>query len=208
MLNDKALCAKVQASYGLPPTVDVGGNVRCIVDHTPLDETLVIVPGTTDLEGWLRDFSSWPQDFGEIGYCHEGFGSGGRKLWEAIQKPMYRGRITFVGHSLGAAVAQVLAAYAAVEHRYPFRLVTWGTPRVPFCTNFTFAKLLREAEYRQNYHNDGDPISDVPFRPVFKTAVARTVIGKNVGGVDPMANHSIDLYASNTPAVTGPYPPG
>ena len=194
----RALADLVVASYGQTPTIDVGADVRCVVIDEP-DETLVICPGTVSLAGWLRDFSAWPKSFGGLGYLHEGFGDGGLKLWLHLQTKINSAKpIAFTGHSLGAAVAQNLAGWAAFDGMR-FRVVTWGTPRQCAAWNFAFPALIAKAFESADYRNPGDVVPDVPPLPFWKHTVSRTDLS-GVAYLDPSEDHNMGLYASRTPA--------
>ena len=201
MRTHRALADLTVAAYGHPPAIDVGGDVRCVIVADP-DETIIVCPGTVSLEGWMRDFSAWPKSYGALGYLHEGFGDGGMKLWTRlvlrhIESPM----LTLCGHSLGAAVAQNLAAWAALAG-YRFRVVTWGTPRQCVFWNWSFTKLIGQAAQAVSYVNIDDVVCDTPFRPLWKHTLKRTNLpGRSLGNVH--ADHSMALYATRTPAVGG-----
>lgn len=200
-LSHAALASIVAASYGQAPSVEAGDNVRAV--YVPGDSEFVIaVPGTTDLAGWLRDFSAWPAWFPTIGVCHEGFGSGGLALWtkikrdaRAVDAPLR----TYVGHSLGGALALVLAVLHAAEKPGPFRVITFGAPRIPCFLDPFFRSGLRKCVEAVEYARAGDPVPNVPTRPFYQHCVRPTVIGTPVPAsiLHPTANHAIALYCSD-----------
>ena len=173
--------------------------MRCVVIPEAV-ETIVACPGTVSLSGWMRDFSTWPKAFEPLGYLHEGFGDGGLKLWVALQEATAKAPfLTFAGHSLGAAVAQNLAAWAALDNRR-FRVITWGTPRSIVFWNWSFQKLIGKAAQAVSYVNAGDRVPDVPLRPLWKHTLDRTSL-PGPSYLESRQDHAMSLYAARTPDV-------
>jgi hypothetical protein len=204
MVTHSQLCELVAQSYRVPATWQAGNFVRAVGTKIG-DEFVVAVPGTVNLAQWMIDFSIWPKPFPYIGTYHEGFGLWGLKLAELVLKDLpAHGRIVFSGHSLGAQLAQVLAAvFASLRGRTaPMRVVTFGCPRGAFMGNLTAGSLVRSALEAVSYRNAGDPICEVPPLPLWKHNVSLTEIGAPVHALAPsMFDHSITLYGSNVRAV-------
>lgn len=204
MLSDADLASFVAKTYALKPDVWAGDNVRAMFLERG-GEFVIGVPGTTDLDGWLRDFSAWPLWFDTIGLCHAGFGSGGQALWQLVKPKIPRTkRIIYAGHSLGGALAQVLGAMHAAEMpSLPFEVVTFGSPRVALCCNPLFHWLLGKALRIELYARRGDPIPDVPFKPLYLHHHRLDLIGEPVPGSEnlkgdfDLTNHAINLYSAD-----------
>jgi hypothetical protein len=210
MLNYAALADRVAASYveapkGIfdheaPTIVRAANDIRLVLDQRA-DELLVVVPGTTDFAGWMDDFATLPRYFAELGWYHEGFGSKGvalfGKLMPHLPMPGHGMLTTYVGHSLGAALARALA----IQHHRSFfgayRLVTLGEPRGAPLWNFRAKGYLRTARDIKRFARAGDPVPHVPFAPLYKHLSQWDVIGTPTGDPDPMSNHNIDLYCSD-----------
>jgi len=197
MLTHSAICDLVAESYKVPATWQCGNDVRAVGTKIG-DEFVVTIPGTVNLQQWMIDFSAWPKPFPYIGTYHEGFGLWGLKLADAVLKnlPANR-RIIFAGHSLGAQLAQVLAAvYASQKHKTaPIRVITFGCPRGAFIGNLTAPSLLRSALEAVSYRNFGDPVCEVPPLPMWKHNVSLTTLGSHFHALAPsMEDHAIDLY--------------
>jgi hypothetical protein len=204
MLTHQQICALVAQSYSVPATWKCGNDVRAVGTKIG-DEFVVAVPGTVNLAQWMIDFSIWPKPFPYIGTYHEGFGLWGLKLCEAVLKDLPSNcRAIFAGHSLGAQLAQVMAAvFAALKHKIaPMRVVTFGCPRGAFMGNLTAPGLIKTALEAVSYHNCGDPICEVPPLPMWKHNVGLTEIGSPIhAGAPSMADHAIALYLSNLKAL-------
>jgi hypothetical protein len=176
----------------------------CEYDLLPRgDEELVVaIPGThpDDLLDWIRDLRTLPRPFPTVGVCHSGFGSGGTAVAEGVLAAVTGdARLkTVIGHSLGGAMALIVGArLIAAGHRA--RIITIGAPRVAFCLNLALRRLLRRAEQLVEYRRAGDPVPTVPMWPLFKHATHGAPLG--VALADPIANHSIQLYASDLAAL-------
>lgn len=201
MLSDADLASIVAKTYTLLPSVHFDPDTRAMFSVHG-GEWVCGIPGTVDFPGWVRDFSAWPDWFSMIGPCHAGFGTGGKALWALVRPKLPKDkRIIFTGHSLGGAYAQVLAAMYGAENRNPCEVVTFGSPRVRIAFNLGFRSLLHRSMRVELYARVGDPIPDVPFKPLYLHAARLIPIGKPVDSIDPMANHDIALYASDLKAV-------
>jgi pimeloyl-ACP methyl ester carboxylesterase len=211
MPSHASIAKAVAAAYAQAPTVFAGDNVRAVWSDLG-DSLLIAVPGTTDVAGWLRDFRWWPAYFHPLGWCHRGFGLGAKALWADVRPRLPPARpVIYAGHSLGGAMALLLAAYHRADPSVinPCRLVTFGAPRVPLAINMAIPSLLagltesagvddlgRPQRARAvAYERDGDPIPHMPPRPLFKRGMRGTPIGTRLAEIYlPMENHAIQLY--------------
>jgi pimeloyl-ACP methyl ester carboxylesterase len=166
------------------------------------EEVVVALPGTNPASAldWLRDLSLLPVWTRGIGYVHCGFGLGARAAWVKMAPNLPTDRlVTFCGHSLGGALAACLAAIHAYERPVvPFRLVTFGQPRVAFL-NPWFGHLLSRGREKAIYARRGDPVPDVPPWPYLRGG-GSTMIGTALDD-QPIANHSITKYAADLKAL-------
>ncbi len=208
MLSHADICGLVAASYSQKPTWQAGDDIRAVGTQIG-DEFVVAIPGTTDLRGWLDDFSAWPTLFPIIGAYHDGFGKWGLRLADMILPALPKGgRIVIAGHSLGGALALVLAAAYAAAKRPPARVVVVGCPRGAFMGNLTAGPLLRQALELFAYDDYGDPIPDVPLWPMWKRLVRGAMLGKPESILLPsMSRHAITLYLANLELIFGPIAP-
>lgn len=162
------------------------------------DEIVVAVPGTDPKNALdlIRDARALPWWIPGLGMMHAGFSKGALAAWPILDTAMRRdGLITYVGHSLGAAIAECLAGMHAVYRpAQPFRFVGFGCPRTAWL-NPHFHGLLKRGVEAFEYRNAGDPVTTLPGRIVGYIHGAR---GPTLGTAlpDPLANHAMGLYAT------------
>lgn len=153
----------------------------------------------TDLHGTLTPFMG-------LGRVHAGF----KKTFDSIVPSVERDRklidaadaVHFVGHSLGGAVATLLATHYARRVK-SVRLYTFGSPRVgDFNTYTEIERAIGKANIFRVAH-DLDPISLVapfPFIHVNPTSKDRynLTIKSPVRELFGTANHDMDRYINST----------
>lgn len=125
---DFALLA--QEAYAAPPDIGVADSAsRAIVRHTAAG-LVIAFPGTDNLASFAADFDIEPFDVAGVGKVYRGFWD----AWEAISLPVLAAvagqRATLVGHSLGAALALMAAAYMTVGGNPPAHVYGFEPPRV------------------------------------------------------------------------------
>lgn len=184
-------------SYSGPQSGSVGIDVR--YDLVPRQGELVIVmPGThpADPLDWLRDFSVVPTWLPRIGPVHSGFGAGGSAIWDKIKFDLPHMRVTLTGHSLGGALAQVVAAHLSYwRPDLSFRVVTFGAPRAGFLNPF-FGHLIRRGLEAVEYQRSGDIVPNVPGPwPLYNHPTRRVRIGVSAGSF--ILDHQIARYAAD-----------
>jgi len=196
MLSHHDLAVLAGRAYSGPQSAIVALDVHAALLPRE-DELVVVMPGTHpgDALDWLRDLWAWPAPAAGLGLLHSGFGNGGSALWGRERRNLREsGLISYVGHSLGGALAQVMAAHHALERpAQPFRVVSFGAPRVAFLANRRFGRLVRSALEAIEYRRAGDPVPDAPPWPLFRHPTDGVRLGSALP--DPIANHSIDRYA-------------
>lgn len=199
-LSHYELAKIAQAAYKGAWSDIAGGDVKC--DLLPRGNELVIAVPGTDVHNaldLLRDADTWPMAVPGLGMMHAGFGEGGEALWEKIN-PLF-GRqwalVTYVGHSLGGAIAENLAAWhALMRSKQQFRVVTFGCPRLAWL-NPTFPALLKLGTEQVEYRNAGDPVLvEPPLWLGFHHGARGIKMGAAISGVDSLANHAMALYVS------------
>jgi hypothetical protein len=220
MLSHAVLASLAAKSYRGPQSGRAA--LDCEYDLLPqgADELVVVMPGThpADPLDWLRDLSAAPHWLAGVGPVHGGFGRGGEALYAKIA-PTIAGDprlISFVGHSLGGALAQALGAiFAARQPGRRCRVVTLGAPRVGFL-NPWLGRLLRQGVQLAEYARAGDIVPELPMAPPFNHPSRPRRIGEAVDGTPKAladffaiakigraipANHSVQRYEADLAAL-------
>ena len=152
---------------------------------------IIAIPGTKrEIGEWLRDFDAMPTWDRDLGICHRGFRDGAWELYRRspLTSHDFAGSV-IVGHSLGGALALLLAGILTVEHCPPRAVVTFGAPR---CGSWKLRRLLDWMSLRL-YRNGDDPVPDVPWLPGLYLH-PRALIPIGEPDFDPLADHHITAY--------------
>jgi hypothetical protein len=164
------LAALAQRAYTATPEWQCAGHVRAmldIVDGVPV----VSVPGTDPMSfaDDSRDLDCDQVFVPGLGYCHDGFQSAALSIWPMVKETLFANgkhapRITFTGHSLGGAIAVILAALTLRDKLADeVELVTFGCPRVGAQRLALSLFSAKKTLYRFGI----DPVTQVPFTWLF-----------------------------------------
>jgi pimeloyl-ACP methyl ester carboxylesterase len=132
--------------------------------NTQADGTVVVAfRGTVpdDLEDWLRDIDALPErvpGLPAMGWCHAGFLAGGIGLLALFRDHLAGKRVVLVGHSLGGALAIIVAGLLTAADTPPALVVTFEAPRAG---GMRLRQLLANVLIRQ-YRFGNDPITELP----------------------------------------------
>lgn len=208
MQTHAQLAQLVLAGYEDTASVSGAFDVRAVFRNFD-DELVVAITGTLTPFGWFNDFHFWPHNDVILGRCHSGFLRNGKALWALVKAEVMAAdkagrRVTYAGHSLGGAEAQVCAAMHVAFGLAMPRVVTFGAPRIALWINREFRRLLHDADATL-YKRAGDPVPHVPFIWWFGHIRVNTIIGAVLPGsralwpLDPVndRNHGIAHYVSD-----------
>lgn len=161
-MNEIKFCAKISHSIYTKGMSNIIEFENHIMGYTIQNRKLYLVfCGTDDISDWMDNISLWVND----GF-HAGFNSAANLFKLSIEnivnsyKDKYDEIIT-TGHSLGGAVAQIVA------HWYSCRVIAFSSPRI--CPRWRL-KTVRGVMY----YLDGDIVPYAP-RITFKHAVGMKV---------------------------------
>lgn len=170
------------------------------------DIYVVVFPGTTDVQGWLRDFEAFPatvHDHPQLGPIHAGFWAGMEQVWGLLDIRLDGKPTVVTGHSLGAARASLFTGLLTAAGRLPLATIMFGEPRAGMAP---LATLLEPVTIR-SYRNGDDPVTEVPFNlPGFPYQHPRPLIPLDAKPIaldpwGPLADHHIELYAGGVGAL-------
>jgi hypothetical protein len=181
-----------QADEGICLGIKLIDGIRYVVDR-----------GSETPQDWWRDFKSelfhTMPGFEELGDVALGFSEGMPDLFRNKLRPIIEQPWVAVGHSLGAARAQLSAGMGTVLGCPPLRCVGFGPPRVGM-GDFTKAVTgIPFALYRNCAPPVPDPVAIVPTDPPFGRAAALIEFEEPPLPDDPwgpLSDHHIELYVA------------
>jgi len=188
-------------------------------------DIVIVCRGTepTQFEDIKADLDVNLVTFSDKAEVHDGFNKSVDNVWvnvdRAIKKQDER-RVWITGHSLGAAMATIIAVRLAQQPSTADKitLFTYGSPRVG---NKDMAKLIDSCGITHHrFVNNADIVTRVPTRPykhcgnlvymnhwgnirkvtgwqIIKDRVRGFVKGLKKGKINFFVNHSIDRYCAN-----------
>ena len=141
------------------------GGTQCFVAWDKETNTVIICfRGTepTELSDLLADLRAWPKRAQEKGRVHSGFANALNLVYSEIVEYLDAQqfdddcRITCTGHSLGAALATIMASRLDANELY-----TFGSPRIG---NRAFVKEMNNDGIKHyRFVNNNDIVTKVPF---------------------------------------------
>lgn len=193
-VSDLALAGIASAAYDAAPDW-AAGDVHAITRSVGGARVIALRGTTGDPRDWLRDLDMCPVFDRALGFCHAGFLHGARALWAKMVSPVTENAI-LTGHSMGGALALLLAGLAIGAGQTPGAVVAFGAPRAG---GARLARALGGVKLRL-YRNGRDPVPDVPYLPrVYGQPTALIALGAPAR--DPLDDHFIAAYEAALAAV-------
>ena len=192
--RDFALIA--QEAYQAKPDIGKPDSAsRAIIRET--DQGLCIAfPGTDNMDCWEADLKALPTTVDMIGRVHMGFWQAWKEISYQVAKRVGSEPVTFVGHSLGAAIAICAAGHFVATKRVVAGVYGFEPPRVSPDPNFT-SLLLNTPVFL--YKNGNDLVPDVPL--FWHHAAPLQRIGKPLSPLPNVRDHAIEqVILALTPA--------
>lgn len=201
--TDADLAALAVDSYRLAPVGEVydAGEDRAVITRRP-DCAILTIRGTANPAGWWSDFQiepSVPVDHPALGVCESGFLRGVEALYPAIGPRLGDLPLIVNGHSRGAGMVPIVAAFAALNGHVPEYCCCW---EAPWAVGLTCGKYLGGLPVPGRcYVNGNDPVPEVPHVSWLIASVwPVTRIGSPM--MDPFQCHNIALIAAEMAALT------
>lgn len=167
MLSDLDLAKLALDTYAVTPAGEVVAvnEDRAVITRHP-DVTVVSIMGTNDAAGWISDFKikgAIPREHPDIGVCESGFLDGAEALWPLLVPLLGSRPIILQGHSRGAGMVPILAAFALKAGVLLDSCVCWESPWSvgPKCRDLILAAHVPGVQW---WHGD-DPVCCVPSVP-------------------------------------------
>lgn len=166
------------------------------------DECLISVRGTSLFSDWLTD-ARLSGARGPNGYMvHKGFSNLNKVILPQVKLALKNKKPTaihIVGHSLGGAVATLLAD--SLKYYTKLYLYTFGAPRAGSIEHATYLTHKLGAQNIYRVYHDTDPVPMVPIFPYGHCAAGEQgYLLKGTGMVISPGSHSMSLYKSNAKA--------
>jgi hypothetical protein len=208
MISDARLVALAAATYSAVPTwtgLGLNQSLHAVETNEAEDGlTVIAFRGSIAPHDWALDFQAIPTVDHEatnhptLGFIHSGFLAGALALTPQIAMAVAGKPYALTGHSLGGALALVVAGLLVDAGHAPERVATFGAPKVGFSS---FVEALKDVPIAQ-YRRGNDIVPLVPFwLPNFPYEHARLpLIRVGVPQANPAQCHHIGGYADDVTA--------
>jgi len=173
---------------------------------------LFVVPrGSFDFQDWVHDLMARPvKPIGRptFGLVHGGMYDGTVEAIDIVQLFLRPGDlVVFVGHSLGAAHAGLLAAHMIALGGKPHLIICWGEPLWGFDTMTKLLKDVPGASYVNVVHDIADGVTKLPPPVGYQHRLPLTPVDSadiDLLDVDPFERHHFFRYWKATPETVIP----
>jgi triacylglycerol lipase len=190
---DYALLA--QEAYSAAPDIGVAGNASCAIVRDTAAGRVIAFPGTDSFADLLTDFDVDPDHAPLLGPIHGGFWQTYAAMKAQIVAAAAGQTVTFVGHSLGAALAIVAAADFVANGNAVGSVYGFAPPKVS-PQNTINTVLARTQMFL--FRNGNDVVPIVP--PLwYRGSPAIQQIGKPSLPFPNLKDHALALYIAALP---------
>lgn len=148
-----------QEAYAAKPDIGSAPGPSCAIVRKTADGLVIAFPGTDSIADLLADFNVTPTEVPALGRIHNGFWQAFSAIAPQVESAAGDEPVTFVGHSLGAALA-VIAGASRVAAGKPVQAVYgFEPPRVS--PEPTIGNVLAKTSVIL-FKNGNDAVCDVP----------------------------------------------
>jgi predicted lipase len=197
-MNAHAYALLSQEAYSAKPDIgDADSASRAIVRQT--EAGLVIAfRGSDNVDSWLTDFDVETVDVPGAGKFHCGFWNAWQAIATDVLAEIDGQPVTFVGHSLGAALALTAALDATISGNPPAAVYGFEPPRVS--PDMSARVALRHVDVRL-YRNGLDLVPTLPLD--WRHAATLIRIGQPALPIVNVIDHEIGRVVSALAAMEG-----
>lgn len=162
---------------------------------------VVVFRGSITAHDWYEDFRAFPIQ-SRIGTVHHGFFDGMEKMWGELRAMLTGAPVAVIGHSLGAARADMLCGLMLADGDPPARRAVFGEPRPGYLDFCRPVAKIPGASYCNRDTRGHDRVTDVPLTlphqfdfarptPLVMVSASPTFVER----ADPLFDyHHIQLY--------------
>lgn len=174
------------------------------------DQAVIAIKGTNSLADALTDLNTGVKISESGGFVHQGFLNAFNSLLPDLKQfisslPQEIHTLHCIGHSLGGAIATLLADWLTLNTSKSIKLYTFGSPRVglDFFTSGALRRIGSSNVYRVHHNADAVPMLPTwPFHHIPDGGNGDIQLKFN--SINPLQQHSIQNYLystqrSNTP---------
>jgi triacylglycerol lipase len=155
--RDYAMIA--QEAYTAVPDIGVASSASRAIVRQTADGLVIAFRGSDDEDSWLTDFDIDLVDVDGAGRLHKGFWNAWQVIASEVEAVTASQPVTFVGHSLGAALAVVAAVAFKLASKPVSAVYGFEPPRVT--PDLGVRTLLQDVPVHL-YRNGLDVVTDVP----------------------------------------------
>ncbi|MEM5294260.1 lipase family protein [Burkholderia sp. JPY481] len=159
-MNARDFALLASEAYTAAPDIGKADSAsRAIVRQTEAG-LVVAFPGTDNVACWLTDLDAVPTAVDGAGDVHRGFWQAWQAIAGDVTAAISGEPVTFVGHSLGAAIAICAAVSLMLNGQQPLAVYAFEPPRV---SPGVGVRTLLEGVPLHLYRNGNDVVPDVPL---------------------------------------------
>ena len=149
-----------QEAYTAAPDIGQADSASRAIVRQTAGGLVIAFPGSDNDACWETDFDAIEEPVAGVGTLHRGFWEAYQAIAPQVAAAIGDQAVTFVGHSLGAALAIMAAVSQTIAGKPPAAVYGFEPPRV--CPDLSVATLLRDVPVTL-FKNGNDIVPDVPF---------------------------------------------
>lgn len=193
-MTPRDYAALAQLAYDAPPDIGKADSASRAIVRTTADGLWVAFPGSDNVASWLTDFDAATINVVGVGEIHRGFWIAWSAMADEVLEVIDGRPVTFVGHSLGGALAVCAAASMTLAGKPPVAVWCFEPPRIS--PDMGVRTLLSKVPVHI-FANGSDPVPNVPLG--WNQSALVTHIGKPAAPIPRIADHLLPAVTRNLP---------